>query len=200
MPSTQSTTIVLASTSQGRRRLLEGAGVSFTVVAPPVDETNLRTELAGHDPAAVSAELANVKANSVSRQIPDAVVVGGDQVLQVGGHILSKPAGRDEARSQLLHLRGKTHALHTAVCVAEAGRAIWQYQETAHLTMHGFSDSLLEAYLDQAGAALGAPGGYHLEGLGALLFDRVEGDLFAIVGLPLIPLLGFLRRRGALPS
>ena len=200
MHSPATITIVLASTSSVRKRLLAAAGVLFTVIDPLVEEVALRAELKGTEPSAIAAALAFAKAAGTSARVPDVITIGADQVLEFDSRIFPKPVDPHDARRQLRMLRGKTHALHTAVCVAEAGRAEWQHEETARLTMHGFSDSFLEQYLERAGDALKAPGAYHLEDLGATLFERVEGDTFAILGLPLLPVLGFLRQRGALPQ
>jgi len=137
----------------------------------------------------------------VSGRMPDAVVIGADQVLDCDGKWFDKPGGRDSALRQLKELRGKRHRLVTAVAVAAKGAVAWKHVEAATMTMRVFSDAFLADYLDRAGeAAWGSAGGYQLEGLGAQLFAKIEGDFFAILGLPLLPLLDHLRRAGALRS
>jgi septum formation protein len=190
--------LVLASGSAARRRMLEAAGLAFEVDAPRVDEeaakATLRAEgLKPRDQADVLAEL---KALSVSRMRPE-FVIGADQMLAVEGATLDKPKSPDEAREHLLRLRGKTHELITAAVVAREGAVIWRHIDTPKLKMRAFSDAFAEDYLARAGdAVLYSVGAYQLEGLGAQLFERVEGDYFSVLGLPLLPLLAFLREHG----
>ena len=197
--------LVLASTSPFRRRMLEAAGLSFRVVAPEVDEGAIRRRLsdAASKPAppAIAETLARAKAEAVSDRHPEALVIGADQVLALGEEILSKPKDVAAARRQLEHLRGKTHNLFTAVALAERGKCQWAHVDTAMLTMRGFSDRFLDRYVAEGGEGLcRMVGAYEIEGRGVQLFDRVEGDTFGIVGLPLLPLLAELRAREAIAS
>jgi septum formation protein len=183
--------------------MLEAAGVPFETVEAELDEEAAKGGLwgAGFDARGVAEELAQLKALSVSGGGGD-LVLGSDQTLERGdGTLLGKPASRDEALGQLTSLRGATHRLHSAAVVAEAGEAIWWHCETATLTMRAFSDSFLQEYLDREYEQIRwSVGGYRIEGLGAQLFERIEGSHFAILGMPLIPLLGYLRERGLLKS
>jgi septum formation protein len=183
--------------------MLEAAGVLFETVEAELDEEAAKGGLwgAGFDARGVAEELAQLKALSVSGGGGD-LVLGSDQTLERGdGTLLGKPASRDEARGQLASLRGGTHRLHSAAVVAEAGEAIWWHCETVTLTMRAFSDSFLEEYLDREYEQIRwSVGGYRIEGPGAQLFERIEGSHFAILGMPLIPLLGYLRERGLLKS
>jgi septum formation protein len=198
--------VVLASTSPFRRRMLEAAGVPFRVVPPEVDEAALRRRLMSASdqplpPPTVAEALARAKAEAVSAQLPEALVIGADQVLALGSETLSKPRDLAEARRQLAHLRGKTHNLFTAVALAVGGKSGWAHVETATLAMRPFSDAFLERYLAEGGEGLcRMVGAYQIEGRGLQLFERIEGDSFGIVGLPLLPLLAELRARGAIPS
>ncbi|MEZ5773441.1 MAG: Maf family protein [Hyphomicrobiaceae bacterium] len=196
--------IVLASGSAARRALLEGAGVAFTVRAADVDEVALRQELARRgisSPEQVAAHLARAKAETVSRALPAALVIGADQVLDFEGEVLAKAESAAAARDSLRQLRGKRHALHSAVVIAEGGVTRWETIETARLDMRAFSDGFLEDYVRLAGPALTASvGAYQLEGPGIQLFEAIEGDYFTILGLPLLPLLAKLRGMGALST
>ncbi len=192
--------VTLASRSAARAAILRAAGIAFQTVSPDVDEAvakrGLRAE--GATPRAVAETLARMKAIAVSRDRAG-LVIGADQTLELDGELHDKAASLEEARRRLTLLRGKTHALHAAVAVARGGVAIWDHAETARLTMRAFSDRFLDRYLARAGEAiLTSVGGYQLEGEGAQLFEAIEGDYFAILGLPLLPLLETLRREGAL--
>ena len=179
--------------------MLENAGVSFSVAPADVDEVAARAKMSDMAPGAVALQLAGLKALEVSRRFPDALVIGADQVLALEGRIFGKPIDRAAARAQLLQLRGRTHTLPTAVVLAQAGRAVWDHLGVAQLEMRPFGDGFLDAYLAAAGEVVTETvGGYALEGLGAQLFERIEGDYFTVIGLPLIPLLAELRRRGVL--
>jgi septum formation protein len=194
--------IVLASKSAARRAVLEGAGVPFEVSVAGVDEEAVKASLLaeGATPRDVADALAELKAIRVSRA-KDGFVVGSDQTLEFEGRLYDKAASLEAARERLQMLRGKPHKLHSAVVVAKDGAPIWREVETATLTMRDFSDEFLEAYLATEGAeALGSVGCYRLEGPGAQLFSRIQGDYFAILGLPLLGLLDFLRQHGALAS
>jgi septum formation protein len=192
------TTLILASGSAARRQMLSAAGLTFEVVAPRVDEEAVKASLRadGLAPRDQAGALAETKALSVSRS-GSAFVVGADQMLALGGEVFDKPKNAEEARRQLQHLRGQTHALITAAVVACDGAVIWRHIDTPKLRMRAFSDGFLDEYLAQAGdAVLHSVGAYQLEGLGAQLFERVEGDYFSVLGLPLLPLLSFLREHG----
>jgi septum formation protein len=194
--------LVLASASPFRRKLLEAAGVAFRVVPAAVDEAAIKRNQGSRlGPAMLAETLAAAKAESVSRECGDSLVIGSDQVAALGSRIFDKPASVAEARTHLEDLRGKTHRLFTAVALAQNGRVLWRVTQSASLTMRAFSDEFLDRYLADGGAHLcQMAGAYEIEGRGIQLFERVEGDHFTIVGLPLVPLLAELRARGVLPS
>lgn len=190
--------LLLASGSAIRRKVLTDAGVTFRVQKPTVDEEAVKTELRGRGlkPTEQAMALAEAKALSVSREHVG-YVLGCDQMLALGDEAFDKPPNRDAARAQLLKLRGKTHHLLCAATIARDGQIVWRCLETPGLTMRAFSDAFLEDYLERAGeAVLATVGGYEFEGLGAQLFEKVEGDYFAVLGVPLLPLLAFLRAHG----
>lgn len=191
--------LVLASGSATRQRLLRDAGVACSVDIPNVDETAVLESLAAEGASARDAAdvLAELKAVKVSARHPTAFVVGADQILSIEREFFRKPAGIGAARDQLKALRGRTHVLTSAVVVARGGSAVWRDVREARLTMRNFSDAFLEDYLAHVGAdILGSVGAYRVEGIGIQLFSRVEGDHFTIQGLPLVPLLDFLRTHG----
>lgn len=191
--------VVLASTSSTRQRLLRAAGVDFVAEAAAVDETTVIESLvaAKAKPRDIADILAELKALKVSARHPQALVIGADQVLSLGPEIFQKPGHRDGARAQLKRLRGQTHVLSSSACVARDGSVVWRVVEEARLTMRAFSDAFLEAYLVEAGGdILSSVGGYHVEGLGIQLFSRIDGDAFTIQGLPMLPLVDFLRTHG----
>jgi septum formation protein len=195
--------LLLASRSAARRALLEAAGVRFETVEAELDEEAAKAglEAAGFDARGVAEELAQLKALSVEAGEGD-LVLGSDQTLErEDGTILGKPSSRGEAAAQLRSLAGATHYLHSAAVVAEDGEGVWWHSETVALTMRRFGDSFLEAYLDREyETARRSVGGYRIEGAGVQLFERIEGSHFAILGLPLLPLLAYLRERGLLQS
>jgi septum formation protein len=196
------TDIVLASTSAVRRTLLAAAGLSFTAIGPGVDEDEIKTErlARGEGPKAIAQVLADIKAERVSREM-GGLVIGADQTLDLDGVLFDKVPDIASARERLIMLRQREHLLHAGVAVAQAGSVIWRRTVTSRLTMRAFSDAYLDDYLARnAEAALSSVGCYHLEGEGAQLFDKVEGDYFSILGLPLLDLLGFLRERGVLET
>jgi septum formation protein len=195
--------LILASASPYRRRMLESAGVAFRVVPADVDEASLKRRLAGkaQPAAAVADALARAKAESVSTRHPDAVVIGADQVLALEGELFDKPGDLAAARAQLERLRGRTHRLISAVALAQGGEILWTHVGEAVLSMREFSPAFLDRYLAHAGADLHRiVGAYEIEGLGIQLFERVEGDHFTIIGLPLLPLLTELRSRGVIAT
>jgi septum formation protein len=192
--------IVLASKSSARRAVLEGAGVRFEATVAGVDEDAVKAALLseGAGPREVAEVLALQKAVRVSEGRPD-VVIGSDQTLELDGRLYDKVEDLAAARARLKALRGRTHELHSGVVLAQDGAPVWREVVSARLTMRDFSDDFLEAYLAAEGeAALGSVGCYRLEGMGAQLFSKIEGDYFAILGLPLMGLLEELRRRGEL--
>ena len=195
-------TLVLASKSAARRALLSGAGVAHQAVVSGVDEEAAKADMLarGLGPAEVADALAELKSLVVSGQTPG-LVIGADQTLDLDGKLYDKAESFAEARARLTLLRGRTHRLHSAVVLAEAGQVVWRERITASLTMRAFSDAFLDDYLLTEGeAALGSVGCYRLEGPGAQLFSRIEGDYFAVLGLPLMGLLAFLRDRGEIAS
>lgn len=193
--------LILASGSAIRAQLLARAGLSFSILRPAVDEAALKLEFHQATPTNLAARLAGAKAGDVSRRNPDALVIGADQVLNFEGKAHDKPSSLAEARSQLLHFRGKTHALETSVTCCRGGKPLWSHAVHADLTMRDFSDSFLDAYLESLDEdTLTSVGGYKLEERGIQLFSRIEGDYFGILGLPLLPLLAFLRSEGFIAS
>lgn len=195
------TGLVLASSSPARRALLAGTNLSFDVVPSTIDERVVEAPLvaAGATPAAIATALAEAKAEEVSRRRPAALVIGADQTLDCDGHRGTKAANRAEARAALARLAGRTHHLHSAVAVAKNGVVTWRHRDSAALTMRPLSPAFIDAYLARVGdAVLKSVGVYQIEGEGIRLFDRIEGDYFTILGLPLLPLLAYLREAGAI--
>ncbi len=191
--------LVLASQSSVRRALLEAAGIPVEARPADLDERALERQAAAQGPGEVALLLAREKARTVAAMSDRSLVVGCDQTLALGDRRFSKPVDRAAARAQLQALRGQTHELHSAVAVIRNGAVAFTHGAIARLTMRTFSDEFLEAYLDTAGAAVSASvGAYQLERVGVHLFERIEGDHFTILGLPLLPLLGYLRHEGAL--
>ncbi|CAO3352656.1 Maf family protein [Azospirillum melinis] len=191
--------LVLASGSRTRAAMLEQAGVPAILDRPLVDEDEVKAagRAEGVPADAVAEALAELKAQRITRRHPGALVVGADQMLECEGRWFDKPADRAGARAQLLDLRGKTHQLVSCAVVVRDGERMWHKTDSARLTMRNFSEAFLDDYLDRVGDdVLHSVGAYQLEGLGAQLFHRVEGDFFTILGLPLLPLLGFLRVHG----
>ncbi|MBX3485287.1 Maf family protein [Phenylobacterium sp.] len=194
--------IVLASRSAARRAVLDGAGVTYEATVAGVDEDAAKASLLaeGQGPREVADALAELKAIRVSRGRAG-FVIGADQTLDLDGRLYDKVDTVAAARERLRELRGRAHRLHSAVVVAKDGAPIWREVATATLTMRDFSDAFLERYLaDEGEQALGSVGCYRLEGLGAQLFSRIEGDYFAILGLPLMGLLDLMRRHGVLAT
>ena len=194
--------IILASQSASRKAMLAAAGVDFTAEAAGVDEESVKAAMIGEgtDGRRLADALAELKAVKVSRRHPTTLVLGCDSTVAAeDGALIDKAESRAESRAQLQALRGTTHKLTSAAVVALGGEPIWRHVDTAKLTMRPFSDTFLDSYLDAEWPAIaGCVGGYRLEGLGAQLFSRIDGDHFTILGLPLLPLLDWLRVRGEL--
>jgi septum formation protein len=195
--------LLLASKSAARRAMLEQAGIAFETVEAELDEeaAKLGLEAAGFDPRGVAEELAQLKALSAQAG-PYDLVLGADQTLELDdGTMLGKPRSREEALAQLKEMSGRTHLLHSAAVVVEDGETIWWQSESVALTMRPLGDEFLRDYLDREWEQIRwSVGGYRIEGLGVQLFERIEGSHFAILGLPLLPLLHYLRERGVLKA
>jgi len=193
--------LILASASPARAALLRGAGLNFEIRPSNVDETELKIDKKPEGAEAAALALAELKAGHIVAEAPDDLVIGADQLLDCHGEWLDKARDREDARRQLQILRGRDHCLATAVCIMQGGVVLWRYHGSPQLKMRDFSDEFVEYYLDSAGEeAFGCVGAYRLEGLGAQLFEEIKGDYFTILGLPLLPLLNYLRGRGMLES
>jgi septum formation protein len=191
--------LVLTSKSAARRALLTAAGIPVAVRPADLDERALEPGAAAAGAGAIAAHLAREKAAHVARQNPGRLVLGADQTLALGAKLFAKPADRAAARDQLCALSGRSHELHAAIAFVEDTRVLFEHVGVARLTMRRLSDRFLDLYLDAAaGAATASVGGYQIEGLGIQLFERIDGDYFTILGLPLLAALDFLRRRGCL--
>jgi septum formation protein len=186
--------LVLASQSLTRQALLANAGIDFEAVAADLDERAVQQASGLLAPGDIAALLAREKALSVSSRQPGKYVIGADQTLAQGERRFSKPAGRAQAAEQLRALAGRSHELHSAVAVARDGKILFEAIAIAGMTMRRLGEAEIDVYLDQAGEAVtSSVGAYQLEGIGVHLFERIEGDHFTILGLPLLPLLAFLR-------
>src|ERR1700692_4199860 len=191
--------LILASQSRARKMLLANAGIPFEAIPADIDERAVQKDSGLAAPGEIASLLAREKALSVSSQMPGRFVVGADQTLALGNQLFSKPAGRAQAAEQLRALAGSTHELHSAIAVAQGGRILFADVSIAQMTMRRLDESEIEAYLDQAGEAVTTRGGaYQLEGLGVHLFERIDGDHFTILGLPLLQLFAFLRSENLL--
>jgi septum formation protein len=194
--------LILASQSSSRRAMLTSAGVPFTAMVAGVDEDAVKASLAALSGRDLADALAELKAVKLSLRHPDALVLGCDSTVTApDGRLIDKTASREEAAAQLRSFAGATHRLSSAAVVAQNGQPIWRHVDTAKLTMRNFSDAYLESYLDAEWPAIGGcVGGYRIEGLGAQLFTKIEGSHFTILGLPLLPLLDWLRARGVMAA
>lgn len=191
-----STRIILASASKARKNMLIDAGLVFRAVPADVDEDKITAQLLQKkaSPKKIAAALAEAKALAVAAENPGSLVIGADQVLECGGLLFSKAKDGEEARRTLKALRGKMHNLVSAVCVAQLDKILWRHDDSASLTMHGFDDKFLQHFCSKTADALTqSVGAYQLEKGGAWLFDTIEGDYFTVLGMPLLPLLGYLR-------
>lgn len=193
------TRLILASKSTARREVLANAGVAFDIQVAGIDEDALK--VAGVDARELAIELAKAKALAVSQQHPDAVVLGADQTLAFDGGLISKATTLDAARARLVDMRGKPHQLHSGVALAKGGKILWADADTAHMRVRDFSNDFLDTYIATEGdELLHCVGSYRLEGMGSQLFDKVDGDYFTVLGMPLWLVLEQLRHFGALPK
>jgi septum formation protein len=194
------TPLVLASKSFARRNMLSAAGIPIEIIPAEIDERALERNLGNNrDPDELALLLSWEKASVVSFKASSRLVVGADQTLAMGSVRFNKPTSTDDAREQLRMLRGNTHTLHSAVTLVQDGSVLFRVVDTARLRMRHFSDAYLDQYLEAVGPAVTkSVGGYQLETLGIHLFERVEGDYFTILGMPLLPLLDFMRRKSFL--
>ncbi|WP_316172919.1 MULTISPECIES: Maf family protein [unclassified Bradyrhizobium] len=186
--------LILASQSRARRMLLANAGLPCEALPADIDERAVQAEAGLVAPYEIALHLANAKAAAVSANRPNSYVVGADQTLALGERMFNKPAGRQHAMQQLLALGGRTHALHSAIAVVRNGEVLFSHVAVAWMTMRALTETEIAAYLDAAGETVtSSVGAYQLEGLGVHLFDRIDGDHFTILGLPLLPLLAYFR-------
>ena len=187
--------LILASQSSARKMLLANAGLEFIAITADIDERGIQAASKLSSPRDIGLLLAREKAKAVSANHPGSYVIGADQTLALGDRLFNKPAGRAQTMAQLRDLAGKSHELNSAVALAHDGKIVFEDVSVARMTMRRMSEAELSAYLDAAGDAVTTSvGAYQLEGLGIHLFERIEGDHFTILGLPLLPLLAFLRR------
>lgn len=193
--------LILASGSAARAAMLSQAGVAFTVEVAGVDEDQIKTAMAGASPEALAEELACAKALAVSRHRPEAWVLGADQTLSFEGGLISKAGSAEAARERLARMRGRTHHLHSGAALARDGQIMWSGVDSVRMVMRQVSDAFLDDYVARETDAIrSCVGSYKLEGLGAQLFQAVEGDYFTVLGMPLWPVLAELRRAGVIAS
>jgi septum formation protein len=191
------TPLVLASQSKSRQALLKGAGIPFDAIPADIDERGIQAGSGLKDPKAIAALLAKSKALHVAARETGRVVLGADQTLALKERMFSKPSGRAQAAEQLRALAGATHELHSAIAIVRNSEILFEHVAVAKMTMRKLNDAVIETYLDAAGSAVTTSvGAYQLEGVGVHLFERIEGDHFTILGLPLLPLLDALRKQG----
>jgi septum formation protein len=197
-------TLVLASQSASRRAMLDAAGVPHEALAAQVDEASAKESLlaAGTIPRDLADALAELKALKVSRMVPQALVLGGDSLVALDdGSLLDKPESREQARDHLQRMSGKTHDIYSAAVIVEAGRPVWRHVDRARLHVRPLSEAFIESYLDIEWPAIaGCVGCFRIEGPGVQLFHRTEGSHFTVLGMPLLPILDYLRTRGVMPK
>lgn len=197
--------LILASGSTTRCAMLEAAGIAFDAIPAEVDEPALRSAFTQQHPAATALNVAEMlsaaKAHAIGLSHPESLVIGSDQVLDIDGELLSKPGDDTGVRATLQKLSGKTHALHSAASLAIGGKLVWTAGDSARLTMRSLSPAFIDSYVARVGEAVrSSVGAYHIEGFGVQLFDRIDGDHFTILGMPLLPLLKQLRAQGVLAA
>ena len=195
--------LILASQSPFRRMLMENAGLAFSAEAAAIDERAVEAALSERDPTPpeVAAALALEKARDVAGRNPGALVIGSDQTLSLEGRVFHKPADMAEAKSHLLSMSGRTHELNCGVALVRDGETLWNHVSIARLTMRPLSEDFVDRHLARVGTrVLASVGAYQLEGEGVQLFERIDGDYFTILGLPLLPLLAKLRNLGAIDA
>ena len=195
--------LILASQSPFRRMLMENAGLTFQTQAADIDERAAEAALAAHNPTpqAIAEALAIEKARDVARRNPGSLVIGSDQTLSLEGLVFHKPADMAEAKAHLMAMSGKTHSLNCGIALVRDGQTLWSHVSVANLTMRPLSEAFVERHLARVGSrVLASVGAYQLEGEGVQLFERIDGDYFTILGLPLLPLLAKLRDLGAIDA
>ena len=191
--------IVLASQSASRRAMLEAAGIEFTAMPAHLDERAIESGLDGSPPGTIAQALAEAKALAVSRTCPDGLVLGSDSLVEVAGRRFDKPASREDAAEHLRHFSGKVMNLHSAAALARGGAIKWAYAAMASLYVNELSEQFIESYLDiEWPAVSGCVGVFRIEGRGVQLFEKIDGDHFTVLGMPLLPVLNALRDRGEL--
>lgn len=187
--------IILASGSQARQEMLDAVGLDFTAIPADIDEEEIIERLEGRDTPLITEQLAQAKAKHVSDTNPNTLVIGSDQTMEFNDQLITKAKSVDEAREKLKAMRGKSHRLYSSVCVVDNGNTVFFHTDTARLTMNNFDDEYLEAYIKKDETALTqCVGSYRIEGPGLWLFDRIGGNHHTIMGMPLLPLLSFLRK------
>jgi septum formation protein len=189
--------LILASNSASRKMLMTGAGLAFTTQAADIDERQIEAEWTARDaaPSDIAVALAEAKAVAVSQTAPEAYVIGSDQVLSLHGRLLHKPKDMDEAGQHIRAMSGTTHHLNCGIAIAHRGKVVWSDVSIAQMTMRSISETFLQNYLTISGEGiLGSVGAYHFEGPGIQLFEKIEGDYFTILGLPMLTLLAGLRK------
>jgi septum formation protein len=197
------TALILASQSPFRRMLMENAGLAFETQAAEIDERAIETALGARNPRPpeIAEALAIEKALDVARRNPGALVIGSDQTLSLDGRVFHKPADMSEAKAHLSAMSGRTHSLNCGIALVRDGQTLWSHVSIAHLTMRPLSEAFIDGHLARVGPrVLASVGAYQLEGEGVQLFDRIDGDYFTILGLPLLPLLAKLRDLGAIDA
>ncbi len=191
--------LILASASPWRAAMLRNAGITVEAIPAMIDERAVEETLEGSEigPDDIALVLSQAKADEVSSRFPSAAIIGADQTLSLDGAILHKPGSMDEAIDRLLLLSGKTHQLNSGVCLVRDGEILWSHVEVTHITFRKLDPGFVGRHLAEVGdRALTSVGAYQVEGMGAQLIERMEGDFFSVIGLPLLPLLAQLRERG----